>query len=105
MKVGSIVQLKFDCLSNPPGALGVVFNNYGTGFQAIFENGEYDGFSMVHEVGGTQVIESEYFLRPMGFCQQLENYKFTNVMRLSDDFKTGEFNSVFMFAERIRAVN
>ena len=50
MKVGTICKLKVDCLGNEPGTLGVVFYDYGDGFQAIFENGNYDGFSTMYLV-------------------------------------------------------
>ena len=53
MKVGTICKLKVDCLGNKAGTLGVVFNDYGDGFQVIFENGSYDGISRTStDLGG-----------------------------------------------------
>jgi hypothetical protein len=63
----------------------VCFNDYGTGSQFIFENGEYDGFSDE---------EIKLFLDIIDFSFELETYDFINVMRLSDDFRKGKFDSV-----------
>ena len=79
MKVGTIVKLKLACLGNKAGTRGVVFLDYGTGFQAIFENGNYDGFSeminMPHDMS-----EAGLFLDYVGFCKELESYQFQNVI-------------------------
>ncbi len=93
MRVGTIVKLKVECLNNDPGALGVVFGNYGEGFQVIFENGEYDGFSTrrIIENGET---EADCFLKECGIAPDLTDYVFKNVIQVSNDFRNGVFNSV-----------
>jgi len=57
MKIGTIVKLKKEMLGNLPGTLGVVFNVYDDfdypdklGAQVIFQNGDYDGFSIKEQI-------------------------------------------------------
>jgi hypothetical protein len=101
MKVGTVCKLKVDCLGNKAGTLGVVFNEYddegGAGFQAIFENGNYDGFSTTRKTlhPGTKGTEAEYFLEEVGFEQSLAGYQFRNVMQVAADFKKGLFDIVW----------
>lgn len=88
---GAIVKLRYDCLGNAKGSIGVAYEVYtigdkvGTSF--IFENGNYDGFSE---------DEQHKLLQWMG-CDDLiyATYNFTNVMQLSRDFQTGIFNHAF----------
>lgn len=94
MRVGTIVKLKVHCLGNNPGTLGVVFYDYGDGFQAIFENGEYDGFSTKRTIN-IGITEDVYFLKEVGFEPLLADYKFKNVIQVSTDFRNGVFNSAF----------
>lgn len=89
VRVGSLVRLKVACLRNEVGTVGVVFYHYGDGFQAIFPNGELDGFSLVHEVGDE--VEADYFLEVVGFCEDLSGYEFKNVVRVDKDFRDGLF--------------
>jgi hypothetical protein len=93
MKVGTIVKLKVDCLGNPAGTLGVVFYHYGDGVQAIFKNGNYDGFSLTSEING--MPETEYFLEPVSFAPWLADYQFQSVMKVSWDFSSGVFDKVW----------
>lgn len=88
--IGTVYKLKKECLGNPAGTIGVVFNNYEDfdepnkmGCQVIFENGEYDGFS---------VKDREIFLEQVGFSPSNSNYRFKNVMELNKDFKDGYWN-------------
>ena len=93
MKVGTIVKLKVACLGNVDGTKGVVFYNYGDGFQAIFKNGSYDGFSLQSKmVDG--MIEADYFLEEIGFDEKLSNYQFKNVIQVSNDFRSGVFDII-----------
>jgi len=89
-QVGQIVWLKVALLGNLPGTLGVCFHVYNLGKgpagQYIFENGEYDGFSP---------SEQEKYLEWVGDCEELKNYKFTNVIRVSRDYQAGIFNPAF----------
>ena len=91
LKIGDIVALRVICLGNPIGTLGVVFHEYElgprTGVQVIFRNGEYDGFGE---------DEQESLLNYVAHNKELENYQFTNVMKLSEDFRKGHFKSVFL---------
>jgi len=93
MKVGTICKLKVDCLGNKAGTLGVVFYEYDNGFQAIFKNGNYDGFSvsahsltsqMQAEVVGQ--TEAKYFLEEVGFEESLADYQFKNVLQVATDY-------------------
>ena len=93
MKVGTIVKLKVACLNNPAGAIGVVFYDYGDGSQAIFENGNYDGFSEVSSMPNRQT-EKDFFLEEVGFEPSLANYEFKNVLKVEDDFRKGVFDAV-----------
>lgn len=90
LKVGDIVKLKVDMFGNPEGTEGVVIDEYTLGelsrVQIIFENGEYDGFSDE---------EQRAYLERSGHEASLADYKFTNVMKLSQDFEEGKFDAVF----------
>jgi hypothetical protein len=99
--VGKIVKLKVDCLGNKAGTLGVVFHDYGDGYQAIFENGNYDGFSTVHKMPNGQV-EADYFLDVIGYDSgelttrcATAGYKFKNVMQVSLDYESGIFDHIW----------
>ena len=95
MQVGTIVKLKRDCLDNPKGAIGVVFYDYGDGFQAIFPNGNYDGFSTddKEEVFGG-LTEADFILEEVGFEPVLSGYQFKNVITVEQDFRRGVFDAV-----------
>lgn len=102
-KIGDVVNVHRLVLRNWCGALGYVFNDYGDGVQVIFENGEYDGFSLVARMccmdpeGKSKqgLIEFDYFLEVVGEgAPFIEPYQFTNVMKLSADFKKGVFDRV-----------
>lgn len=85
MQVGTIVKLKIDCLGNPKGSLGVCYEKYGNGGRSfIFVNGNYDGFSRE---------EQGLFLDEIGFSDECSGYRFTNVMRLSEDYRSGYFKN------------
>ncbi|KKN55609.1 hypothetical protein LCGC14_0580810 [marine sediment metagenome] len=90
MKVGTICKLKVNCLNNKAGTLGVVFNDYGDGFQAIFENGSYDGFSTTRDLPSqtrsVAQIEADYFLEEVGFEESLAAYQFKNVNQVFVDY-------------------
>lgn len=89
--VGDIVITKVDdLLGNKGGTKGVVYEKYdlgkGPGASIIFENGEYDGFS---------VDEQEKMVMKIGHDDYCAGYIFDNVMTLSRDFRDGVFNSAF----------
>ena len=84
--VGTIVELKIKCLGNKPKTRGVCFNDYGSGSQFIFENGECDGFSD---------DEIKQFLNIIDYSYALETYNFKNVMQVYRDYAAGKFNSAF----------
>jgi len=92
MKVGTIVKLKIPCLGNGTDTTGIVFHTYPDfddkskeGVQVIFENGEYDGFS---------IKEQDIFLKYVGFSHNHENYMFKNVIQVSRDFDNGYWDTV-----------
>jgi hypothetical protein len=87
--VGTVVAIKeagAGLFGLKPGALGVCYEDYGTGSSFIFENGDYDGFN---------VEEQEIILDYVGM-DNTTPYEFKNVMKLSADFrdslKTGRFD-------------
>ena len=89
MIVGTIVELKLALLGNSPGAHGVIYETYkdldgaeDPGVSVIFENGNYDGFS---------VAEQKEMLKELVVFTPLENYQFRNVLQLSRDFNNGVF--------------
>jgi hypothetical protein len=79
--------------------VGDVFYHYGNGYQVIFENGNYDGFSLESTVPiptkGRQPTEDEYFIQAIGHTAVLAKYKFSNVIQLSRDYDKGIFDVVF----------
>jgi len=89
-EVGVLVRLKCDCLGNAEGTTGVCYEVYELGgrpgYSFIFENGRYDGFSP---------DEVDMFLEEIGFYLPISHYDFTNVVRLSEDFKRGVFDEAF----------
>ena len=92
MQVGTIIKIHTPCLDNPAGTLGVCYEVYtigsDAGFSFIFENGNYDGFS---------IDDMEIFrVEPIGICIEVSDYQFQNVMRLSEDFESGLFESAFI---------
>jgi len=84
--VGTVVKLNFPLLGITEGTLGVGFNDYEDGCQFIFENGDYDGFSLE---------EQEHYLEFVRIEPSLINYKFTNVIQVSCDYLNGIFNQSF----------
>ncbi|MCC6837045.1 MAG: hypothetical protein IT234_00785 [Bacteroidia bacterium] len=91
MIVGTIVKLKRECLDNPPATRGVCYEIYKRGkgeegVSIIFENGKLDGFSPE---------EQKEILIPIGISEDLMNYKFENVGKVSEDFRKGSFDTVF----------
>ena len=94
MKIGTIVKLKVGCLGNEPGTLGVVFYEYGDGSQAIFQNGNYDGFSETSIMPNGE-IEADFFLEKVGFCDSLAGYQFKNVIMVEQDFRNGIFSEIW----------
>jgi len=77
LAVGTTVILQVSCLGNNAGTKGVVYEQYTIGHHlgssVIFENGNYDGFS---------VKEQESFLFATGNDLGTSGYVFTNVMKL-----------------------
>jgi hypothetical protein len=91
MLVGTIVKLKKECLDNPKHTKGVCYEVYSNGngekrVSIIFENGKTEEFSFE---------EQQQVLIPIGLSEDLMNYKFENIGKVNEDFKTGVFNSVF----------
>ena len=95
MQVGTIVKLKIDCLNNKTGTLGMVFYDYGDGFQVIFENGKYDGFHTEGYFANTKQTEADFILEKVGFESSLSGYKFKNVLQVEQDFRNGLFNIIW----------
>jgi len=79
IRVGTVAELKRECLGNPKGTPGICYEVYNLdnrpGYSFIFENGNYDGFSP-DEVDTILDIRFQFEIE----------YKFINVMKLSQDF-------------------
>ena len=94
--VGDVVTLRTEVLGCKPGTRGVVYETYPDfdipgkkGASIIFENGEYDGFS---------VRDQEMHLKeePIMYIPfYIRDYKFTNVMKLSQDFRNDFWGEIF----------
>lgn len=98
MLSGNIVRLKRDLLGNPAGAFGVCYGTYHLGERQgssfIFENGEYDGFSLK---------EQNKMLSLVGHSAELTHYQFTNAIQLSADFSAvdSEFKKTFEYINQL----
>lgn len=85
-RIGQSYRLKRAMLGNQAGAIGYVFNLYsdydgdGIGFQIIFENGDYDGFS---------VKEQNEYLEYIQENPDYSRYQFRNVMKVIGDYNSG----------------
>jgi len=95
-KIGDVVALNTPMLGCQPGTRGVVFNRYPDfddmnkmGIQVIFENGEYDGFS-IEDQGHFLVKERVQYI-PF----YIREYKFENVMKVTKDFRDGFWDEIF----------
>ncbi len=86
IRVGTVVKLTVPLLGNPIGTLGVCFYDYGDGSEIIFENGNYDGFSL---------DEQQEFLEVVRMEPSLEDYTFRNVIQVTKDFENAVFNKAF----------
>lgn len=90
--VGKIRRLKLNCMGNRVGDIGVCYEvyNIGTcsGESYIFRNGEYCGF-------GEDEMETFFTEENLGIEESISAYTFTNVMKLSTDFKNGFFSKAF----------
>ena len=85
--IGAEFMLSVPCLGNPAGTHGYVFNEYPDfdnprklGLQVIFQNGQYDGFS---------IEEQSEFMELIGIRPEYTGYNFRNVMQVTTDFRRG----------------
>lgn len=88
MQVGTVVKLKVSCLGNEAGTRGVCFHVYQLGDlppggQVIFENGNYDGFSVDEQEQFLEIIENTSF-----------RYEFKHVIKLGQDFEASVFDFI-----------
>jgi len=87
--IGTVITVDTECVGNPVGAKGVVFEHYTIGdtpgLSVLFENGRYDGFGefCVEAFGVHKVATTRY----------LQNYEFSSVLQLQDDFERGFFDA------------
>ena len=88
--LGDVFKLRVSCLCNEAGTLGVTFNDYGSGEQIIFANGNFDGFSK---------SEQKQFLEKVGHYRFGAGYHFSNVIKVDEDFKNGFWDEVFLAEE------
>lgn len=85
--IGHKYRLRREMLGLPMGALGYAFSQYPDfddplelGVQIIFQNGQYDGFS---------VEEQMMYLDDLGVDDRYTDYNFRNVMDVTRDFQKG----------------
>ncbi len=83
--IGDRWKLTREMLGMPVGSIGYVINEYqdydfhdGIGIQLIFQNGNYDGFS---------VNDQDNFLEFLGHNERIENYQFKNVLQVEKDYR------------------
>lgn len=96
LKIGDVVTLAVAVLGNSTGTRGIVYDTYTDfdddtkcGAGIIFENGEFDGFSFDDQ----DIFLNLENVRYIPFY--MRDYKFTNVMKLSQDFKKGFWDEIF----------
>lgn len=96
LNIGDVVTLKIGMLGNKPGTRGVVYEEYPDfddigekGVSIIFENGNYDGFSFEDQ---DLFLEKENVIN---ISNEIKNYKFEHVMKLSKDFDNGLWDEIF----------
>lgn len=88
-RVGTVVRCNVNGGPLRKGMIGVCYelyqlgNHQGASF--IFDTRFYDGFSQQ---------EQEQMLLEIGHCRELENYSFSNVIKLERDFFSGVFDDV-----------
>jgi len=56
------------------------------GAQVIFQNGDYDGFSIKEQI---------LFLEDVGFIRKYSEYVFKNVIKVSEDFEKGYWGDIW----------
>ena len=95
LEVGDVVALNMPMLGCEIGTRGVVYETYKDfddknlkGVSVIFENGNYDGFSA--EEQGVMLVKENVF------PYQKKSYEFKNVMKLSEDFRAGYWDDIFV---------
>ena len=99
LTVGTLVQLKRECLYNPEGTVGVIYEVYERtwarddereryGVSVIFPNGRHDGFS---------ASERALLLTIVGIttARPVLQYQFKHVTQLVRDFELGLFAHAF----------
>ena len=87
--IGTVITIGAECVGNPVGAKGVVFEHYTIGdtpgLSVLFENGRYDGF-------GEFCVEA-FGLHKVATTRYLQNYEFISVLQLQEDFERGFFDA------------
>ena len=99
LNIGTLVQLKCECLDNPEGTVGIVYQVYERGaaphdhadrygIAVIFPNGQHDGFSP---------YERDTFLAVIGLATDsaVRNYQFKHITQLRLDYGNGLFTKAF----------
>jgi len=96
LTVGDVVTTRLEVLGCKPGTRGVVYETYPDfdipgkmGASIIFENGDYDGFSIKDQ----ELFLKEEHIQYIPFY--IRDYKFTNVMKLSRDFRNDFWGEIF----------
>jgi len=89
--IGMRCRVNIPVLGNPAGTIAVVYEHYKIGHHPgvslLFPNGNYDGFS--------QESLLIFGVQPEKIIAPCVDYKFTDVMRLRDDFNRGLFQRAF----------
>jgi hypothetical protein len=97
LKIGDVVTTAMPVLGCNPGTRGVVYETYQDfddknkkGASIIFENGAYDGFSYEDQ----QIMLNEEKVMYISFF--VREYKFQNVLKLTQDFEKGIWDDIFV---------
>ena len=84
---GAKYKLKTRVMGNPAGTIAYCVDQYqdfdernGIGIHVIMANGANDGFS---------VADQKYALEYVGYVERYTDYKFTNAVKLSADWRSG----------------
>lgn len=90
--IGTIIKLKVPFLNNPPGSIGIVYDQYSLcnnallGSSIIFQNGMHGRFSD---------SDQRYYLEHLGFSKKYSKYEFSHPSQLERDWQLGYWSEIF----------
>ena len=91
LRIGAIVTVGRPCMGNPAGARALAVDEYDSGdgpaWFLLFPNGDHDGFPLRDLIA--------FNVQRVGFDASLAGYRFSSVMRLTEDWRSGVFDRVW----------